>query len=129
MKKQTLSQWIKSTCSSIGWKMFIWGLDISQEKYWDNIYEQEVRGRLYASGFGRRRVGNSTRIVDHLIQNFFIKGKCEVYDHHPTREAAKRVFNAVLLRLKYEHNIHDYDISINTNKLILTYKKHELYHN
>ena len=25
----------------IGWKMFIWGADTTEEKYWDDIYELE----------------------------------------------------------------------------------------
>ena len=26
---------------SIGWRMFIWGADTTEEKYWDDIYELE----------------------------------------------------------------------------------------
>jgi hypothetical protein len=25
----------------IGWKMFIWGVDTTEEKYWNDIYELE----------------------------------------------------------------------------------------
>jgi hypothetical protein len=25
----------------IGWRMFIWGADTTEEKYWDDIYELE----------------------------------------------------------------------------------------
>ena len=128
MKKLTILDWIKSTCSSIGWKLFIWGLGITQEEYWDRTYDQEVRKRLFANGFGRRRLGNSTRIVDHLIQNFFINGVCEVYDHHDTREATRLVFNNVLRRLDIEHTmIKKQDISIDKNKFIIRNMKHELH--
>lgn len=29
----------------IGWKMFIWGADTTEEKYWDDIYELEKMRR------------------------------------------------------------------------------------
>ncbi len=29
----------------IGWKMFIWGVDTTEEKYWDDIYELEKMRR------------------------------------------------------------------------------------
>ncbi len=41
MKKQNLLDKIKRKVSSIGWKLFIWGLGITQEEYWERIYEQE----------------------------------------------------------------------------------------
>ena len=30
---------------SIGWRMFIWGADTTEEKYWDDIYELEKMRR------------------------------------------------------------------------------------
>jgi hypothetical protein len=42
MKKEILLQKLKNIISSIGWKLFIWGLGISQEEYWGQIYEQEL---------------------------------------------------------------------------------------
>jgi hypothetical protein len=39
--KFNLIESIKSIVSSIGWKMFIWGLGITQEEYWHQIYLQE----------------------------------------------------------------------------------------
>jgi hypothetical protein len=41
MKKQNLFQKLKNSISSIGWKLFIWGLGITQEEYWERIYLQE----------------------------------------------------------------------------------------
>lgn len=41
MGKQNLLNRLKSKVSSLGWKMFIWGLGITQEEYWERIYQQE----------------------------------------------------------------------------------------
>jgi len=41
MGKQNLLDRLKSKVSSLGWKMFIWGLGITQEEYWERIYQQE----------------------------------------------------------------------------------------
>ena len=41
MGKQNLLDKLKSKVSSLGWKMFIWGLGITQEEYWERIYQQE----------------------------------------------------------------------------------------
>lgn len=41
MGKKTFFNKIKQYVSSIGWKLFIWGLDISEEDYWERIYQQE----------------------------------------------------------------------------------------
>lgn len=41
MGKYNIKERIKEIVSSIGWKLFIWGLGISQEEYWNRIYEQE----------------------------------------------------------------------------------------
>ena len=27
--------------SSIGWKLFIWGMGTTEEEYWEQVYEQE----------------------------------------------------------------------------------------
>lgn len=123
MKNPTIIDWIKSTCSSIGWRLFIWGIGISQEEYWHRIYLQERDGFI-----DKRRVGNSTRIVDNLIQDFFKKGKCVAHDHYHTREASLRIFNIVLSRLKNEHdNIKRENIVIDKNGLTLINLKHELH--
>ena len=124
MKKPTIIDWIKSTCSSIGWKMFIWGLGITQEEYWNRIYLQERDEHI-----DKRRTGNSTRIVDNLIQDYFKKGIAAAYDHYPTRNAQKLVFNTTLNRLKLEHNILDKDICVNRDDLTLLNLKYELHNN
>jgi hypothetical protein len=43
MQKENLFQLLKSKISSLGWKLFIWGLGMSQEEYWERIYQQEKR--------------------------------------------------------------------------------------
>ena len=32
---------IKSLIATIGWKLFIWGSGITEEDYWEAIYQQE----------------------------------------------------------------------------------------
>mgnify|MGYP001575279770 CR=1 FL=1 len=41
MKKHSLIIRLKEWIASIGWKLFIWGNSTTQEKYWEEIYEQE----------------------------------------------------------------------------------------
>jgi hypothetical protein len=41
MGKENLLAKFKGKVSSIGWKLFIWGLGITQEEYWERIYQQE----------------------------------------------------------------------------------------
>lgn len=43
MAKQHLFQRLKNKISSLGWKMFVWGLGISEEEYWERIYQQEKK--------------------------------------------------------------------------------------
>ncbi len=39
--RESLSQKIRMFISNIGWKLFIWGNDFTEEEYWEQIYEQE----------------------------------------------------------------------------------------
>lgn len=32
---------LKMKIASIGWKLFIWGNDYTEESYWEQIYQQE----------------------------------------------------------------------------------------
>jgi len=41
MKKPSILTAIKQLLASIGWKLFIWGNDTTQEEYWKQIQEQE----------------------------------------------------------------------------------------
>lgn len=69
-----------------------------------------------------RRQGNTTRMVDMFVQDFFDTGKCNIYDHHNTRESIKRVFNMVLERLAREHGIDTKDVMIDRNRFIIKRK-------
>lgn len=37
----TLKQRIKDFISSIVWPIFLWSIDETEERYWNQIYEQE----------------------------------------------------------------------------------------
>jgi hypothetical protein len=41
MGRISLLDRFKNWVSSIGWRMFIWGLGKSENEYWNDIYEQE----------------------------------------------------------------------------------------
>lgn len=41
MEPLTLLSKIKIFIAGIGWRLFIWGNDTTEEKYWKEIYEQE----------------------------------------------------------------------------------------
>ncbi len=42
MKKETLLERLKRFLGSIGWKLFIWGNNFTQEEYWERIFQQEL---------------------------------------------------------------------------------------
>lgn len=41
MGKISLLKWFKLTIASIGWKLFIWGNETTEDEYWKQIYEIE----------------------------------------------------------------------------------------
>jgi len=45
MGKLSILTRLRLKIGSIGWKMFIWGVDTTEEKYWDDIYELEKMRR------------------------------------------------------------------------------------
>lgn len=71
---------------------------------------------IYVSG---RRMGNTTRLIDLFIQDFFTEGEARIYDHYGTLEAHKRVMYLVLRRLHAEHGIKREDIHINKTSLVI----------
>lgn len=77
---------------------------------------------------GTRRSGNTTRIVDELVQEFFINGKCYYWDH-AEREgnmALDHMLGILENRLYREHNLRrgsDYIIDKKSGAIILTTKK------
>lgn len=46
MEKETLLGKIKSWIASKGFKLFLWGNDISEEDYWESIYQQEKAWKI-----------------------------------------------------------------------------------
>ena len=42
MEKQSIYKRFKQLLASIGWKLFIWGNEYTEEEYWQSIYEQEL---------------------------------------------------------------------------------------
>ena len=45
MEKQSIYKRFKQWIAGIGWKLFIWGNEYSQEEYWESIYQQELNLR------------------------------------------------------------------------------------
>lgn len=41
MKEQGIWSRFKSLICSIGWKLFMWGNETTEEEYWEEIYQQE----------------------------------------------------------------------------------------
>ena len=41
MGKLSILTRLRLKIGSIGWRMFIWGADTTEEKYWDDIYKLE----------------------------------------------------------------------------------------
>ena len=74
---------------------------------------------LYKNG---NRVGNTTRLIDMFVQDFFTKGECVIYDHHNTRQSRERVFNLVLQRLNREHHITEKDVILGRSRLTIRYR-------
>jgi len=66
-------------------------------------------------------VGNTARLVDMFIQDFFNKGECQcqIYDHYNTRRSKLRVFELVLQRLNREHGIEKQDVILDWNNFII----------
>lgn len=46
MGKRTLLSELKQRIASIGFKLFLWGNDTTEEDYWEEIYQQEKNWRL-----------------------------------------------------------------------------------
>jgi hypothetical protein len=128
MKKSKILDWIKYKCGAIAWKVFLWSINMSEEKYWDQIYKQEKERLFKLQLIPKRYSGITTRIVDDLIQQFFKTGSCQAYDHYPTYQARKRVLFLVIGRLMTEHNMTKNDLHIDFSRLIIK-KKDELHHN
>ncbi len=65
--------------------------------------------------FPKRRCGNTTRIVDKVIQDLFNGKLCRVCDDYPSKDAQRRILKIILTRLQREHR-HVYDNNLYMNE-------------
>ena len=64
--------------------------------------DEELRGMTW------RASGESTRILDRIVQEFFtqpIGTKIYIYDHYGTRQADQYLLGRVIKRLDNEHHV------------------------
>ena len=64
--------------------------------------DEELRGMTW------RASGESTRILDRIVQEFFtqpIGTKIYIYDHYGTRQADQYLLGRVLKRIENEHHV------------------------
>ena len=45
MGKLNLLTKLKLFIGNVGWKLFLWGNEFTEEEYWERVYEQEKRFR------------------------------------------------------------------------------------
>lgn len=69
--------------------------------------------------------GNTTRILDLAVQEFFMKRRVSFDDHHKTEESRRRVLKMFLHRLQVEHGIRreDLNFSINSRGIHVSFRK------
>ena len=48
MGKLTLKEWLKEKIGTCAWHIFLWCLDITDEQYWENIYQDQKKEREQA---------------------------------------------------------------------------------
>jgi hypothetical protein len=48
MKRLSIIKKIKLFIGNIGWRLFLWGTDITENEYWSQVYEQE---KIYREQF------------------------------------------------------------------------------
>lgn len=71
-------------------------------KYLKYKSNEELRGMIW------RALGDSTRILDRIVQEFFtqpIGTKIYIYDHYGTRQADQYLLGRVLKRIENEHHV------------------------
>ena len=67
-----------------------------------------TKEQVYKIGItGLRRNGNTTRIIDALVQELFTTGKCEYWDHadHKGNVVLDHTLRSLQSRLFYEHGL------------------------
>lgn len=47
MKQQSLYKQFKSWLGGIGFRLFLWGNEMTAEEYWEQVYQQEVAHKAY----------------------------------------------------------------------------------
>jgi len=102
-------------------------------EYFRCLFSRKPRLKIYYKlipySIHYRQSGNTTRIVDECIQDFFMKGECRTSDHYGTSEASKRVYKLVITRLINEHNYVKKDLFLNFDNRIIRRKKTHYEHN
>ena len=49
MGKQNIVKLIKQWIAGIGFRLFIWGNETTEEQYWEEIYQQEKQFKEYSN--------------------------------------------------------------------------------
>lgn len=78
---------------------------------------------IFDTLIGGRRVGNTTRQIDSAIQHLFRGEKILARNHHEygqNRQANNLLFDKILKRLSYEHNLTIENKGIKIDRLKLT---------
>jgi hypothetical protein len=66
-----------------------------------------------------RQSGQSTRLLDQYIQEFFTKGSVRVIDHHGTRDAHRLLLEKFIKRLHAEHRGVLYRIDVKDTQRVI----------
>ena len=76
-----------------------------------------------SSGLSTRATGRSTRLVDEFIQKLYKnEGEwVEIYDHYPSRNADRMIFENVIRRMQVEHPQDKLEIDKFNNRIKLTW--------
>ena len=62
----------------------------------------------------QRRCGNTTRIIDKVIQDLFAGKLCRICDHYPSERSSRDLFIRVMQRIEIEHRyIYDNVLCVN----------------
>ena len=84
----------------------------------NKVYETTLENAKEITG--RRRDGNTVRLIDNAIQILFRGKVCVCLDHHEmgrNKNANKDLFKQVLYRLEREFNIDGKRVRVDRNKL------------
>lgn len=102
-------------------------IDLYKRVY--GLGQEEKVSTLGGGIISGRRKGNSTRQIDRAIQIIFSGRTCVVLDHFEdgsSHRANLYLFNQILSRLAFEHEIGVDKLNIDRNKLEISLKKYNL---